>query len=91
MGHDRWASWAPTDPQEDRLKDGERAVCQRQKRADTDKQQGRVEEEEFKELNSGMLCALCSTEYLNAKVTFLRQGTQGPVDIHEKHKHPRAQ
>jgi hypothetical protein len=42
MGQDRWASWAPTDPKEDRLKHGERAVCQRQKRADTDKQQDRV-------------------------------------------------
>jgi hypothetical protein len=31
MGQDRWASWAPTDPQEDCLKDGERAVRQRQK------------------------------------------------------------
>jgi hypothetical protein len=45
MGQDRWASRAPTDPQEDRLKDGERAVRQRQKRTDTDEQQDRVLEE----------------------------------------------
>jgi hypothetical protein len=37
---------APTDPQEDRLKDGERAARQRQKRTETDKQQDRVLEEE---------------------------------------------
>jgi hypothetical protein len=42
MGQDRWASWVPTDPQEDRLKNGERAVRQRQKRTDTDKQEDRV-------------------------------------------------
>jgi hypothetical protein len=42
MGQDRWASWAPTDPQEDHLKDGERAVRQLQKTTDTDKQQKRV-------------------------------------------------
>jgi hypothetical protein len=34
-------SRAPTDPQEDRLKDGERTVHQHQKRTDTDKQQDR--------------------------------------------------
>jgi hypothetical protein len=49
MGQDRWASWAPTDPQEDRPKDGERAVPQHQKRTDTDTQQDRVLEEEEEE------------------------------------------
>jgi hypothetical protein len=50
MGQDRWASWTPTDTQEDGLKDGERAVRQCQKRTDTDKQQDRViKEEEEKE------------------------------------------
>jgi hypothetical protein len=41
-------SGAPTDPQEDRLKDDERAVRQRQKRTDTDKQQVRVLKEKMK-------------------------------------------
>jgi hypothetical protein len=49
MGQDRWASRAPTDPQEDRLKNGERAVRQRQTRTDTDKQQDRVLEVEEEE------------------------------------------
>jgi hypothetical protein len=48
MGQDRWASWVLTDPQEDRLKDGERAVHQRRKRTDTDKQQERVLKEKKK-------------------------------------------
>jgi hypothetical protein len=48
MGQDRWASWAPTGPQEDRLKDGDRAVRQRQKRTDTSKQQERVLKEKKK-------------------------------------------
>jgi hypothetical protein len=52
MGQDRWASWAPTDPQEDRLKDGERAVHQLPKRTDTDKQQDRVLQERKKENNN---------------------------------------
>jgi hypothetical protein len=41
-------SRAPTDPQEDHLKDGERAVRPRQKRTDTDKQQDRVLKEKKK-------------------------------------------
>jgi hypothetical protein len=49
MGQNRWASRAPTDPQGDRLKDGEGAVYHRQKRTDTDKQQDRVLEEKKKE------------------------------------------
>jgi hypothetical protein len=48
MGQDRWANWAPTDPQEDRLKDGERALHKRQKRTDKDKQEDRVLKEKKK-------------------------------------------
>jgi hypothetical protein len=60
MGQDRWASWAPTDPQEDRLQHAERAVPQRQKRTDTDKQQDRVlkEKEEKKKKFERHLCVL---------------------------------
>jgi hypothetical protein len=50
IGQDRWASRAPTDPHEDHLKDGERAVRQRQKRTDIDKQQDRVLEEKKKKI-----------------------------------------
>jgi hypothetical protein len=54
MGQDRWASWAKYQepstnrPQEDRLKDGEIAARQRQKRTETDKQQDRVLKEKKK-------------------------------------------
>jgi hypothetical protein len=63
MGQDRWASWAPTDPQEDRLKDGERAVLQRQKRTDTDKHQDRVLKEKKKKTYS----ARQNAKFINIK------------------------
>jgi hypothetical protein len=43
----RWASWAPKPPGR-RLKDGERAVRQRQKRTDTDKHEDLVLKEKKK-------------------------------------------
>jgi hypothetical protein len=61
MGQDRWTSWAntktraSTDPQKDRLKDGEGVVRRRQKRTDTDKQEDRVIKEEEEEFKPGVL------------------------------------
>jgi hypothetical protein len=61
MGQDRWASY----PQEERLKDGERASRQRQKRTDTNTQQEEEEDDDdddsfadFKEKFAKLKCSL---------------------------------